>query len=74
MELAKGAGPMHQRVQNELLAQPVVCPPDILTAKSVFATMKRDRERADYDLNVTVTVLDAQVAVDRAKRVVLAIP
>ncbi len=74
IDLDRGAGPMHQRVQNELLSQPIVCPPDVLAAKAVFATMKRERERADYTLTDTVTLHQAQTAISRAQKVLLAHP
>ncbi len=72
VDMDKGSGPIHQRAENELLSQPVICPEDIRLAKRVFRSLKADRVRADYDLTEHVTCHNAEMAVERARRVLTA--
>lgn len=58
---------MHSSLQELLIGQPMACDPDIAAARDVFQSMRLMRGKADYELDESISPMQAEIAVKRAK-------
>jgi hypothetical protein len=63
------SGSVHAQLLKRLLSEPPACDPDVAEAKLIFATMRSERSRADYELDNPIAPIDAEMAIKRAKKV-----